>query len=167
MTKLELMHLTATTLHERAAYIVANADAIGVRIHIGGRPENLILAELPAQIAIREAFRLLLRAETPHRKLRPDEARCGHCGEVVDVARQNAHVCPTREFPTATHDPKVDHVERQPTRIGVDPANGLVIIQIGHVDPVGIEPQDAVELAGLMLECALQVELAKKKTAVN
>lgn len=69
MTDLDLMNLTAAALHERAAYIVQNAESIGVRIKREGCLESVFLAELPPRAAIREAFRLLLRAEVPVRSL--------------------------------------------------------------------------------------------------
>jgi hypothetical protein len=76
VTNLDLMHLTAEALHERAAYIVEHAKAIPVRVKLedSGCFTNLILTELPARVAIREAFRLLLRAEVPHRRVKPEES---------------------------------------------------------------------------------------------
>ena len=71
-TELDLIVLTAQVLAERAAYIVEHTDSIGVRVRGSeGRWTNQFLADLPPDIAIREAFRLLLRAEVPHRKVAP------------------------------------------------------------------------------------------------
>ena len=65
----DLIHLTAQALHERAAYIADYAGQIPVRVQIDGRWHTKMLAELDAAAALREGFRLLLRAEIPHRKL--------------------------------------------------------------------------------------------------
>lgn len=63
-----LEELTKQSLEQRAAYIVKYADAIGVRIQgSDGRWTDSRLADLPAGVAIREAFRVLLRAEVPVR----------------------------------------------------------------------------------------------------
>jgi hypothetical protein len=72
VTKLDLMNLTAAALHERAAYILDNADSIPVRVKVDGRWQDLYLTELPSHLAVREAFRLLLRAPVPVRVLPPD-----------------------------------------------------------------------------------------------
>lgn len=65
----DLIALTAEALHERAAYIVEHSREIGVRVKIGERWEDYPLSELRGSMAISEAFRLLMRAEVPHRKV--------------------------------------------------------------------------------------------------
>jgi len=77
LPNLDLMHLTAEALHERAEYIVEYAETIGVRWEAEpGRWHNVNLAVLlqknPPR-GLREAFRLLLRAEVPHRRVRVEE----------------------------------------------------------------------------------------------
>jgi hypothetical protein len=72
---LDLVILVSRTLAERAAYIAENADAIGVRIELEGRWQNKSLSELPTAYALVEGFRLLLRAEQPHRKIETAEAK--------------------------------------------------------------------------------------------
>ncbi len=60
----------------RARYITEHAAQIGVRIQDGaGQWRDLRLSNLPVAEALREGFRLLLRAEEPHRVLKPDEVR--------------------------------------------------------------------------------------------
>ena len=68
-TNHELTTLISATLSERAAYIAQYADAIGVRVELEGRWQNKMLSELPTPYVLVEAFRLLLRAEQPHRKI--------------------------------------------------------------------------------------------------
>jgi hypothetical protein len=71
----DLIELTAEALHERAAYIVDHAETIGVRHEVEpGKWIDLrltVLAQLNPRAAFREAFRLLLRAEIPHRRVDP------------------------------------------------------------------------------------------------
>jgi hypothetical protein len=73
----DLIKLTAEALHERAAYISEYAETIGVRYEAEpGRWQNMNLAVMLQRNphkGLREAFRLLLRAEVPHRKLRVEE----------------------------------------------------------------------------------------------
>jgi len=69
----DLVELTAAALHERAAYIVDHADDIGVRVRFEGRWQDFTLTEIPSlKLLLSEAFRLLLRAEVPHRRIDPD-----------------------------------------------------------------------------------------------
>ena len=86
-TQLDLVALYAQALHECAANIVEHANDIFVRVKIGERWENYPLSELRGTMAIAEAFRLLLCAEVPHRKL----PVCAHCA--APVADTAAHVC--------------------------------------------------------------------------
>ena len=69
MTNTELIHLTAEALHERAAYIIEHRALIPVRIERDGLWQNKYLSELEPGELLREAFRLLLRAEVPYRRL--------------------------------------------------------------------------------------------------
>lgn len=60
-------------LRERADMIADHAADIGVRVEIEpGKWESRFLAELPVDLALREAFRLLFREEEPHRRVRPE-----------------------------------------------------------------------------------------------
>jgi hypothetical protein len=69
---LDLVHITAGALRERAAYIVEHADAIHVQVRGSeGRWTTGSLADLPTGVALREAFRLLLRAEVPQQAPSP------------------------------------------------------------------------------------------------
>jgi len=67
----DLIALMAESLHERAAYIVEHADTIGVRVKhpYSDQWADVRLSQLTTKSAIREAFRLLLRSETPVRKV--------------------------------------------------------------------------------------------------
>jgi hypothetical protein len=64
-------------LKTRMAYLIEHADSIYVRVKIGERWEDYPLSELRGEMAISEAFRLLLRDEVPHRKI-PQEQADGH-----------------------------------------------------------------------------------------
>jgi hypothetical protein len=64
-----LDELTRKALQARADYIVEHAASIYVRVKIGERWENYPVSELRGTMAITEAFRLLLRAEVPVRKI--------------------------------------------------------------------------------------------------
>jgi hypothetical protein len=54
-------------LNERARYIAQYADSIPVHLNLDGRWRTCVLSELPVADLLREAFRLLLRAEPPRR----------------------------------------------------------------------------------------------------
>ena len=74
-------------IHERAAAIAYYAANIGVRVELDGRWQNAYLADLPAAVAIREAFRLLLRSPTTHVLLKHGGYAfpnyCGDCGAAL------------------------------------------------------------------------------------
>ncbi len=71
------------TLEERARYIEDHVTDIPVRVLVSGRWTNEYLINLPARLAIREAFRLLLSGpDIPHRRVaapEPDDS-CPECG---------------------------------------------------------------------------------------
>ncbi len=50
-------------LHERSERILENLDTIAVRVELDGRWQSKYLSDLPAPLAIAEAFRLLLQVE--------------------------------------------------------------------------------------------------------
>jgi hypothetical protein len=52
-------------LYERSQKMLQHLDTIAVRVEIDGRWQSKYLAELPAPLAIAEAFRLLLQVERP------------------------------------------------------------------------------------------------------
>lgn len=56
-----------------AGYIERHADTIGVRVEIDGKWQDRYLSELPARLAISEAFRLLFRGCIPVRVIKGDE----------------------------------------------------------------------------------------------
>jgi hypothetical protein len=64
---------TVAALHMRASYITEHADSLYVRVKTGERMETYPLSELRGVVAIREAFRLLLRDEEPARFKPPEE----------------------------------------------------------------------------------------------
>jgi hypothetical protein len=60
-------------LPERAAYIIEHADSIMVSVKIADKRETYALSDLRGRMAIREAFRMLIRAEVPHRVLHTEQ----------------------------------------------------------------------------------------------
>ena len=64
----DLVHTLARVLSDRAAWIVENMEAIAVRVEIDGKWQAKYLYELPVEVAIEQAFHLLLNAEPRKRE---------------------------------------------------------------------------------------------------
>lgn len=59
-------------IHDIMTIIETKCDEISCRVMVDGRWKNLFLSELPGNIAIREAFKLIRRGTIPHFITPPD-----------------------------------------------------------------------------------------------